>query len=317
MSSGKLKLNRTTASLLLIVASFFWGSSFVASKICLNSGLNQFEIVFYRFALGALLTLIIFHKQMKGISKAAVRTGFFLGLITSCTFTVEMFGLTLTQTTKAAFLTSTNLVIMPFLYWIFCRVRPGKNSIIAAFITLIGVGFLTLTHGFGSFQLGDGLMLFDACTYCFNTIVMLKTGETSSRVQISFFQFATTAAVMGVLTLFQGTSGTMPHPALIAILYMALLPTTICFIIKNVSLDYVNPIQVNLILATESTFCAIVSVILLHDVITPRMLIGIIIIITGILIEILHPTWKRGKGIKFTTESSTYAESMEAQKDTE
>lgn len=80
----------------------------------------QFETVFYRFFLGSILTRLVLRKQLTRPSRSAIRTGVLLGLITCMSFTPEMFGITLTQTTKAAFLASTNLVILPLLYSLLC-----------------------------------------------------------------------------------------------------------------------------------------------------------------------------------------------------
>ena len=116
-------MTRRSASWLLLAASAMWGSSFVASKYCINSGMLQFEIVFCRFSLGTFLTALIFRKQLRRPPRSAVRTGFILGLVTSLTFTLEMFGLAMTEASKASFLTATNIIMMPFL----CACRPPNG----------------------------------------------------------------------------------------------------------------------------------------------------------------------------------------------
>ena len=88
-----MKMTKGSAAWLLLAASAMWGSSFVASKYCISSGMLQFEIVFCRFSLGSLLTALVFRKQLRRPARSAVGTGFLLGLLTSLTFTLEMFGL--------------------------------------------------------------------------------------------------------------------------------------------------------------------------------------------------------------------------------
>jgi len=288
-----MKLNQKSASWLLVLAALMWGSSFTASKICINSGMREFEIVFDRFFLGSIVTWAVFHKKLRRPTRTAVRTGVALGLLTSLTFTLEMFGLAMTQTTKAAFLTSTNIVMMPFLYYLFCRVRPGVHSLIAAGMTMAGVGVLSLSGAVGGFAAGDVLLLLDALTYALNSLIMVMIGGDDSPVQISFFQFVTTAAVMGVLTCVQGTGGSYPPAAVAAVLYQALIPTVVCFLIKNITIQYLNPVRCTLILSLESVFCALVSALMLHDVVTPRMLGGIVLIFSGVLVEVLRPSLRR------------------------
>ena len=278
-------MSEKRASGLLLAAAAMWGSSFVASKYCINSGMGPFEIVFYRFLLGTILTYLVFHKDLRRPTRSAVRTGVLLGLLTAGTFTLEMLGLSMTQASKASFLTATNIVMMPFLYYLFCRVRPTRWSVLAAALSLTGVGFLSLTEGLGPFAVGDILLLLDAMTYGLNSILLVRLAGEDSRVQISFFQFLTTGACMGLLTLAQGTGGRYEPASVLAVVYLAAVPTVVCYLIKNLAIRYVDPVRCTLLLATESVFCAILSAVLLHDRLTPRMLAGAALICGGILAE--------------------------------
>ena len=281
-------MNQKNAPWLLLLASAMWGSSFVASKICLNGGLLQFEAVFFRFALATVLSLLLFWKDLRRTTKKALRAGVVVGITTVGSYTLEMFGLTLTQTTKAAFLTTTNIVMMPFLYLLFCGVRPKLKSLAAAVLAMTGVGFLSLTEGFGTFAVGDALLLCDALFYGLNSIAVLKLAGEESRIQITFYQFLTTAVVMGLLSVAQGFSGNYTAPVLGAVLYQATIPTVACFLIKNLAIKYMDPVRCTLILATESVFCALVSRLVFQDVLTLRMWLGVVLIAAGVLVEILE-----------------------------
>ncbi|MDY3281737.1 DMT family transporter [Dysosmobacter sp.] len=286
-------MNQKNAPWLLLLTSAMWGSSFVASKICMNGGMRQFETVFFRFGLATLLTFVLFYRQLRRPHRRAVRTGIIVGLITVCSYTLEMFGITMTQASKASFLTATNIVMMPFLYFLFCHVKPRLGSVGAAVLAFTGVGFLSLTDGFGSFALGDALLLSDALTYGLNSIAVAMLAGEESRVEISFYQFLTTTAVMGVLSLFQGFSAGYTAPAVAALVYQAGLPTVACYILKNMAIRYMGPVRCTMILSTESIFCAIVSRVLLHEVLTPRMLLGAALILTGVLMEVLLPVLRQ------------------------
>lgn len=284
-----MKLTRRGASWLLLAASAMWGSSFVASKYCINSGMPQFEIVFLRFFLGTLLTAAVFRKQLRRPTRSALRTGVALGLLTTLTFALEMTGLAMTEATKASFLTATNIVMMPFLYALFFRVRPRRRSLLAAALSMAGVGLLSLKAGLGGVAVGDLLLLADAATYGLNSILLVKLAGQDSRVQISFFQFLTTAVCMGALTLLQGTGGSRTRSAALAVLYLAAVPTVLCYLIKNFTLKYLDPVRCTLILSTESIFCAVLSAVLLGERINGRMLAGILLICGGVVTEILRP----------------------------
>ena len=78
-----------------------------------------------------------------------------------------------------------------------------------------------------------------------------------------------------------------------ALLEQAGIPTVACFIIKNIAIRYMDPVRCTMILSTESVFCAIVSWLLLREVMTPRMLLGAALIFAGVLMEVLRPAASR------------------------
>ena len=276
-------------SLLLLLVSALWGSSFVGSKICMNSGMNGYEIVFFRFVLGAVFMGILFHKDLRYTTKAAARAGFLIGLTMVLSFGMEMFALKVTAANKISFLAATNVVITPFMYTLLCKVPLKKTSVLAALISMVGVSFLTLQGGFGALAVGDIVMLLTACVYSLNTVLVFIVAKGNSFLQIVFFQFVTGAAGMGILSCIQGFSGNYTMPGVLGTVYLAVFPTTVCFVLRTYAVRYVSPTRTAVIFSTESVFCAILSAILLHEMPTLPMLFGMALILCGILVEILAP----------------------------
>lgn len=281
----KLTAEKKAAGLLLF-ASFLWGSSFVGSKICLNAGLFPFETVFYRMVAGTAMIGFAFHKQLRHFSRQALVTGILLGVITSGIYTFEMYGISMTEASKASFLTSANIVMMPFLYAAFFRTRPSLHSVLAGVLALAGVWFLSLAgKAAGGIAFGDVLLLITAFLYAMNSITVAKLGPNAPPVQITFLQLFTTMVFTGFMTMVQGRCGSYPAEAIGALLYLALGPTLICFLIKNYAIQRLSPVKCTLILATEGIFCALLSMVLLHEKLTLSMCFGIMLILCGILIE--------------------------------
>lgn len=286
------------ASGLLWLAAFLWGSSFVGSKICLNAGLFPFETVFYRMAAGTAMMGLLFHRQLRHIPKPAALAGVSLGVITSAVYAFEMYGVSMTEAAKASFLTSSSTVMMPFLYAAFFRTRPSPRSVLAGLLALAGVWFLSLAGAAAGsgIALGDLLLLVTAFLYAMNSIAADKLGRDSSPAQVTFLQFLTTMAFTGVMTLFQGRCGSYPAEVIGALAYLSVGPTMICFFIKNYAIQLVSPVKCTLILATEGVFCAVLSMLLLHETLTLSMCFGILLILCGVLTEELGTlAWKRAK----------------------
>lgn len=270
----------------MLLASFLWGSSFVGSKICLNAGMLQFETVFYRMAIGVAGIAILFHKDLKHFTSAALRAGIAVGAVTCIIYTAEMYGITMIETTKASFLTSTNIVMMPFLTALFFRNKLQIRSFLAAAVTITGVAVMSLNGGESlAFEPGDALLLLAALGYAMCSIVVARYGNGASPIQITFLQLLVTMVYTGIMTLVQGRGGYYPPQAIGALLYLAVGPTLVCFLIKNHSLQYLSPMKCTLILSTEGVFCALLSVVILHDQVTFRMVLGTLLIVLGILIE--------------------------------
>lgn len=277
-------------SLVLVLVSALWGSSFVGSKICMNSGMNGFEIVFFRFVLGAIFMGVLFHKDLSHTTKSAAWAGFLIGLTMVLSYAMEMVALKVTAANKISFLAATNVVITPFMYTLVCRVPLKKTSVLAALISMVGVSFLTLQNGFGAIAVGDIIMLLTACVYAFNTVLVFMVAKGNSFLQIVFFQFLTGAVGMGLLSCIQGFSGNYTVPGMLGTVYLAVFPTTVCFVLRTYAVRYVDPTRAALIFSTESLFCALLSAILLHEMPTLGMVFGMALIMCGIFVEILAPT---------------------------
>ncbi|MDD3164998.1 MAG: DMT family transporter [Oscillospiraceae bacterium] len=282
----------TKYALLLILAAALWGSSFVASKLCINSGLFPFEIVFYRFFFGTIVMWFLFRRHLGGMRAPTVRAGVLLGVVTAAGFVLEICGLSVTAASKTSFLTATNIVILPLLYCLCYRIRPHGWSLLAAGVAMAGVGAMCLGGGFGGFAVGDLVLLLAAVMYAVGALMVSAIDPACPRIQITFLQFVTMAAVLGILTLVQGRSGHYPPIAIAAVVFQVLFPTVLCYLIRNFAMQFVNPVKSTLILALESVFCTLLSALLLRERITLRMLCGIALIGAAIVLETLHPITK-------------------------
>lgn len=280
--------------LLVLLASAMWGSSFVASKVCITSGMREFETIFYRFGVGALLIGILFRRQLRNLKKKVLISGGVLGVCNALACITEIYGLKLSDASKAAFLISINIVLFPFLYCAYYHLHLRLHTVAAAGLTLIGVGFLSLTNGFRSLTLGDLLLILTGVLYALGSLIMVVLCREESGIQVTFIQFIVIAAIMGALTLFQGSGAPFPPSAIMALAFLIIFPTVLCFYIKIESLKYLDPVLCTLLLSTESIFCAMISVLILHEAFTLRALIGAILISGGIVVESLHPVEPSG-----------------------
>ncbi|MEG0354553.1 MAG: DMT family transporter [Lachnospiraceae bacterium] len=215
-----------------------------------------------------------------------MKAGIILGAFLFSGFALQTVGLQYTTLSKNAFLTATNVVIVPFIAFVIYKKKMSPQGVAGAIVAVIGAGVLSLNE---SFSLGVGDTLTLACAVCFAFQIFL-TGEYVKRYSVmalNFFQIAT-AFVMSAVGLLC-TKGTVNIQAntdgILAVVYLGVGSTTITYLLQTVSQRYVDETKSAVILSMEAVFGTIFSIILLHEMVTIKMIIGCALIFGAVLIS--------------------------------
>ena len=112
----------------LIVVTVIWGGGFVASDMALDS-LLPFQIMAIRFLLASVLMGGISIRSLKGVKREELKAGALMGTALFLGFSLQIIGLQYTTPSKNAFLTATNVVIVPFIAFLICRKKVGLKGI--------------------------------------------------------------------------------------------------------------------------------------------------------------------------------------------
>lgn len=268
----------------LLTVTIIWGGGFVASDMALET-LTPFQIMTIRFLIAAVLMTLLGRKQIPTITKEEVKCGFWLGAALFAGFAFQIIGLQYTTPSKNAFLTATNVVFVPFIALVIYRKKIEKRSLIGAAMAIVGAGVLSLQSNF-SIGIGDGLTLLCAVGFAFQIFL---TGEYVGRIRPSVLNFLqmTTACVLSVIGLIC-TGGFHFNPSvksLLAVAYLGVVSTTICYLLQTVSQKYVDETKSAIILSMEAVFGTIFSVIILHETVTTRMIVGSLLILAAVLVS--------------------------------
>lgn len=278
MNNNKANLGRTC----LILTTLIWGSSFVILKSALDS-ITPLWVLAIRFSGAAILMLIACLPRLKKLDKRYVTGGCLMGLCLAAAYIVQTYGLVYTTPGKNAFLTTTYCILVPFLYWAISGKRPDKYNIIAAFVCLVGVGFVCLGNDL-SINVGDMLTILCGLFYGLHIIVTSRTAENRDPVLITMLQFATAAVVcfIGAL-LFEPAPHDMGSGTWLSIAYMTFICTGLCYILQTVGQKYTPPSQTAVILTLESVFGSAISVILGVESLTFNIALGFFLIFIAII----------------------------------
>ncbi|MEF9918785.1 MAG: DMT family transporter, partial [Eubacterium sp.] len=153
------------ADLGLVLVAIVWGTGFVASKNAISET-TPMMVMSIRFTVAFIVSLIIFRKHLKNISKETLKVGCIIGFFLFTAFAAQTIGLQFMLAGKQAFITATNVVMVPFIYWAVKKHRPDRYNFVAAFIMLLGIALLTTDFSSGlNFGTGDILTLI--CAFLF------------------------------------------------------------------------------------------------------------------------------------------------------
>lgn len=273
----------------LLIVTVIWGGGFVASDIALNT-MTPFQIMTIRFFFGAVLMSLIDVKALKEMKKHELKAGFFMGLALFIGFAFQTVGLMYTTPSKNAFLTALNVVIVPFIAAIFLKKKIDKRGMIGAVMAVVGVGLLSLNADF-TLGAGDILTIICAVGFAFQiflTGVFVKScnGAVLNAVQMST---AFLLSLISMLCLGQGKIAITPS-GVWSVLYLGLVSTTLCFFLQTLCQKWVEETKAAIILSMESVFGTIFSILILHEVLTVRMIIGCAIILGGVVLSSIEDT---------------------------
>ena len=275
------------ASLSLFLVAVIWGTGFIASQMALDAQLSSAFIIFVRFAIAALLVGLIFHKDLKRqLKREHLKGGILIGSFLFFAFYVQTVGLQYTTPSNNAFITAANVVIVPFLWWAVSHKKPGNKYIFASFLCLMGIGILSFKGGALSFQIGDLLTLL--CAFLF-ACQIVATGILAAQMEakvIVFLQFVVAAAwglVMFLLT-DRDFSAFVNSEGMSAVVYLGVFSTCLCYFLQTSAQRFVHSTKAAIILATESLFGSIFSVLLGYDPMSAQLVVGGLIILTSIIL---------------------------------
>ena len=279
------KKTKILASIGLLGASVIWGISFVIVKTALDI-IPMMYMLAFRFTIATAVLSLIFWKKLKELNKKVILEGLILGTLLFICYVFQTEGCKYTTAGKNAFLTTVYIVIVPFLYWAISKKRPNIYSFIAAFIALVGIGLLSL-QGDLTINIGDILTLVAGFVFAGHLVATSRFTEKSDPILLTVVQMFFTAlyAWLGSF-LVNDSLGVIEFSSdlVMALLYLGVLSSAMGFLLQTMSQKYIAPSIAGLLMATESVFGLLTSVIVMGEVVTIRAMVGCVLILLAVVI---------------------------------
>ena len=268
---------------MIVCATLIWGSTFFMIKDAVDDVEPMFMLAF-RFSLAAVVLAVVFWRRWKDMDLRYLWQGAVLGLLLGAAYIIQLFGLMGTTPGKNAFFTAVYCVIVPFLYWAVDRKRPSRWNVLAALLSVTGIGLVSWDGGL-SLALGDVLTLAAGFFLACHIIAVAKFSEGRDIFLLTTLQFAMIALMCWVGTAF--TRGVpvdgLPGSAWGVMLYLAIGSTAVALLFQNVGQKYTDPASAALLLSLEAPFGVMFSVLFGAERPTPLMYLGFCVIFTAMV----------------------------------
>lgn len=293
-------MNKTKNTFLLFLTAFIWGVAFVAQSVGMDY-VGPWTFNASRFIIGAvfLIPCIAFLDGLKKKETAASGTsseksapqdkktlligGLCCGTAIAVASTLQQYGISMTTVGKAGFITALYIVIVPIL-GIFLKKKPRLIIWVSVVLALAGLYFLCMTDSL-SFSKGDTMVLLCALVFSIHILIIDYFSPKVDGVRMSCIQFFVASIICGIPALI------LEHPqfsSLVAawapILYAGILSCGVAYTLQIVAQKNYDPTIASLILSLESVFSVLAGWVILHEALSPREILGCVLVFIAIIL---------------------------------
>ena len=293
-------MKKSTAILMLIVVTIIWGGGFIGIKMALDGGMTAGTL---NMARGFIFTAIVFgafHQHILNMSREELVNGILVGTFNALGFITQAVGALYTTPSNSSFLTTTNVVMVPFMAWAIFKVRPKLRNLVAVVVCMAGMGVLT-----GAFEtefilnIGDLYTVVGALFFGLSIVFLAKQPEGG--------HFSTGAFMMGITLFMAGAVYTVffedislsaiPWAKVIwPVLYLAVGSNFVAQSMQIVAQRYLSASTACLILMLEGVFGSVFSVLFGYEPFTTNLLLGGGLIVCSLILSEIQVVKKKETG---------------------
>lgn len=274
--------------LILLLVTLVWGTTFPLLKSAASS-LSGVEISALRFLVAGLCMLPFVRKA----SSATWRDGAILGALALVSYVAQAYGLEHISSNRSAFLTSLNVLMVPFIGLLFGG-RLSTIMVAAAALACAGIGLMSWEGG-GNL-LGDGATVLCALAYALYVIVLSQRASRHEARQLAATQIVLMAVFsslwMALASLGSDALATLPArawPQLGTVVYLGLIASAAMLFLQAVAQRHVSADKAAVIYAMEPVFAALFGWLWLTESLTLRAAVGGALVVGAVILSEMKP----------------------------
>lgn len=279
--------------LALFLTAMLWGTTFAIGKIATEAFSASF-IIALRFTVASIALIIVAAPLYKMLNKQYWIDGSWMGITLFLSYILQVAGLAMdTSPGKSAFLCTTYCVMVPFMHWVATKKKPQVLHVLCVFLCLFGIGILSLRGGLGM-SVGDILTVLSGVPCAVNIVISSIVCQNKNPLLLTTIELGVVAVLAWVSVLFTNTfPKEFPLNTVGGIVYLGLIATALCLFLQSYGLKYAEASIGGMILSLESVFGVLFSVIIYHEKVTFRMLVGFAVIFAAIVLSQREPKEKK------------------------
>lgn len=276
-----MKKKETLAELLLVIVALIWGSGFIATEYVIKANWNTSLIMATRFVIASITMAIALNKKILKLTKYELIHGSVAGVFLFLAFYTQTLGQSTTTVSNAAFITATNVVMVPFISWAINRDRPKLQTVLLTIMALAGVGALSFKDSRFSLGRGDLIVLLCAFFFAMQITYLEKATKDSDPARVNFIQILSATIISLVVFIIggEGIQGADIPQGIPPVLFLGVLSTCLCYFLQTTAQKYTAATKVGVILSLEGLFGGLFSVLLGLEPLTINLVLGGILII--------------------------------------
>ena len=251
--------------------------------------------LFYRFliASGAIVFFLFYQKERLRISFREMLIMSLLGLLYALSAEFLFLAYDYLSPGIASTIFFSYPIIVALVLILFYKEKLTLPTLLSLLLVVAGVGVLSIKKGEALNYIGLGISLLGALVYALYILIVNKVRIESSGVKISFYSMLFSSLYFLIKSLLLRESIIISSWALAGDLTLfAIITTSLSLVTLVYAVRYIGSTPTAIMGAFEPIVAVLISVGLFGEQLTPSLVIGGMVIITGVLIDILfrkHP----------------------------
>ncbi|MEO8518261.1 MAG: DMT family transporter [Dermatophilaceae bacterium] len=265
--------SRLVATLLLVVVTMIWGSTFFLIRDVV-AVLPPTDFLAVRFTIAAIAMVAVFWRSILSLGRRELAIGAGLGMLYAVAQILQTVGLAHTEATRSGFITGTYVVLTPIFAALLLRERIPRSTWLAVLLATAGLATLSLNGLGGGFGLGEGLTLAAAAVYALHILGLGRYSSPAAAAGLSAVQMVAIAAICLVAAAPGGIELPSDRAGWTSVLYMALAAGALAIWAQTWAQSHLSATRAAIVMTLEPVFAAVFAVAFGGESMTLRMLLG-------------------------------------------